>query len=245
MKVLPNPDDPNAGGQATKQPDGSGSGSGTPEGKSDVAGADPQKSEGVQPGGKGSDSAQTSSGSETITPEKGEPEVTVTDEDLAKATPKVAKEYRQVKRENVGLKATLESVQKDAEDAPVLRSEKVRLERENMLLTLAIDYGLDPNLLKPLTGTKEQIEDWIKKYTVAPKEGAGKTENQSQGAGGEGKREPETASGKSASEGEGSGGGLELPGTGKEPPPPKKKGDQPDLSGMTDAEKRAYWRERL
>lgn len=108
----------------------------------------------------------------TETPSEEE-EIEVTDDDYRLANKKMAIDHRRIKRENAGLSGQVESMQQDAEDAPVLRDENSKLKRENMILKLAGKHGLLPELLEPIEGTEEEVEKWIQTFTTPlPKSGS-------------------------------------------------------------------------
>lgn len=234
MKFYIHPHDQPGGGEKkpteTETPE---PGSSEEKPATDEAGKDSVPGEKTEPGAQ--DPPAPDPGKTETTPvEQGDE---VTEDDVAKATPKVAADHRRVKRENAGLQSQVDSMQKAAEEAPVLREKVDTLERENLILRLAGKHGLDPNLLRPIKGTEDEIEKWISTYVADSPESA-KTSTveptPSDDGGGNTKVDDENKDEE-----------PEIPKIDTDHPPSKGDGEKKDVSHLPMKEQAEYHRQRI
>ena len=239
FSLVQSPEDP-SGERETADPPKPGTDDAGASGANDAAGSDDAgKGEDVKPD-KQDPPAQDAAGSETDG--AGDDADDITEDDVAKATPKVARQYRTIKRENVGLQAELEESAKDIEEAPVLLEKVATLERENLILELAGLHGLNPDLLRPVKGTREEMEKWIMEFTEpgSPSTGAADAGKDAADAGktGDDKTDDSAAD-------EGKDEKADLPVIGDDHPKPKGEITPEELAGMSNEERAKYWGDKI
>ena len=165
----------------------------------------------------------------------------IDEEVLQQASKKVEKKYRAIKREHAGLKGQYESIQKDAEEAPILRNQVAELKRENENLNLATKYGVGIDLLGGLSGDKEAKEKWLEKYLEPPQSDSPPAEKPTKKTEESEPKKAEPVDDKGKVEDKPGG----IPDIDADRPKPKADPEVPDLSSMTNAQQREYWKNKL